>query len=142
MEKIHTQQTAPASISPGNVQEAWFLMCLHFLLRDVFTLATVVFCLLGVRSCWAEAYCNFYTNNALLGVPDSFMRRSVRCGHKRRQRRGSGRQCFLILMASRDRRHGVTCPATWKNHQGEHGQNTGMRGEFEPQPTLGFPWGM
>lgn len=28
----------------------------------------------------------------------------------------------------------MTCPATWKNHQGEHGQNTGMRGEFEPQP--------
>lgn len=66
-----------------------------------------------------------------------FMRWLVRCGHKKRQRRGSGKQSYYAQVLQTG---GTACPA------GPHGKDTGVvrrqktggRGRFRLGPFLGF----
>ena len=63
------------------------------------------------------------------------MKLSARCGHKMRQKRGSGKQ-FIVLLCPRDRRQG--------SHAGPHGEAPGSEDRNEgvliPRPLLKFPW--
>lgn len=63
----------------------------------------------------------------------------VKCSHKRRQRRGSGRSKFILLRDPRERRHDTICWATWERHQLARRQKTETRGRFRPPPLLGLP---
>lgn len=71
----------------------------------------------------------------------SFMRWSVKCGHKRKQRRGPENKVFYILqvleMGGMAHFMGPNGEAPlWAGDRG-----VGARGRFRPQPLLGFLWG-
>lgn len=64
----------------------------------------------------------------------SFLRRSVKCGHKRRHRRGSETK-FFILTGPRDGRYRWPCSATWGRRQG------GQAAEDRSESSQSLDWG-
>ena len=67
-----------------------------------------------------------------------FMRWSVRYSHKRRQRRGSGRQ-FIALRGPKGQEAGLTMQGHMVKQQAQEAEDSNEE-VLTPWPLLRFPW--